>query len=475
MKRIKFLGGAGLILFCAAFVFGEVITIEQYMEIVEKNNPQMHAISAQIEATKNQLAQTERGITPFALTAGGNYTQDSFSGLSQGYDKINTTGYNLGITKQFITGTNISVGGSGSEASYNSNAADPNRNVNTLAPFVSVQQSLWKDFIWGYSYYSIEAAKSSIKATLYNLEYQKQQFIVSARAAYWNLSYAKANTEYKLASYDRYQQLLTWNEKRYKLDLGDRADLLQAQATQKTGELALRVAESSQRQAQTTFNQFINADENSSQYDVVDFEESATQYINMKTIEKKRTRADVLAAMENAKAAEYNQKANINNSGIDVVLNGKYTANGSGEYFSDAQKVDKPVYVVGAVLTVPLDFSRWSKINESYKQTAIAAKKSAEQAISQEKTDWANLVDSWQTDMLNYELSDAAKNYQQQYVDENRRLLERGRTTTNILIQSEESLDISILLVLSAVYNVIMDYEKANILYNNQQGMEEVK
>ncbi|MDR2860602.1 MAG: TolC family protein [Elusimicrobiota bacterium] len=474
MKLFK----AVIVLFAVAFTasaYGEIITIGEYLSIVEENNPQLQSIQASIESAKDKIAETERALTPFVLSVGGNYTDDEFSGLASGYKEVKTNAYNAAITKQFITGTGISIGASASDSSSIADSLIPSladRDTKTLAPFVSIQQSLWKDFVIGYTRASINAARASAKAALYNLEYSKQSFILGAKSAYWNFAYAKTNTAYREASLARYQQLLEWNQKRYRLDLAERADLLQAQASQKSGELNLRIAVENEKQARRAFNQYINTDINSKEYDVIQFEDIVKNYSAIEEIQKKGTRADVLAAIETEKAAKYNQKAAINNAGPDVVVSGQYTANGAGTEFSDAQKADKPVYVIGAKITLPLDFIRQSKVNKSYKAAAISAEKSAENAKIQEQTDWVNLFDKWKLDLLSLEMSQSIQSIQKEYVSENRKLLQRGRTTTNLVIQSEESLDNATLNVFSAMLSLINDYEKAAIYYNNQEDLK---
>lgn len=471
MKRIKLCVVAAIILSGVGLGQGEIISLDRYMALVEKNNPQMQAILAQIEAAKNNLAATQRAVEPFVLSVSGNYTDDTYSGFNQGLDKVKTTAFSGSVTKQFMTGTGITVGGTTSNSAYTplQDVILLNDGNSTLAPFVSLQQSLWKDLVFGSSYYTIQASKASMKAALYNLEYAKQQFIIGAKNVYWNLSYAKTNTVYREASLKRYQQLLEWNQRRVQLDLGERADLLQAQASQKTGQLNFMVAQQNERQARRAFNQFLNVDSDSNQYDTVGFEAGAQVYLVTKDISKKSMRADTLAAVETAKAAEFSQKASKNNAGMDIVLSGRYTANGSGITFSDAQKVDKPVYTIGVTLSLPLDFIRWNKVVKSYEQNAIAAQKSADSALAQEKTDWDNLLDSWKNDIAQLEMAKEVQDYYQRYVEENRHLLQRGRTTTNLLIQSEEALDSAALAVFGASLTLIMDYEKSNTYYNWQK------
>ena len=470
MKRLKLFVGLS-VLFLAMTAFGENITLEQYLELVEKNNPQLHALSASIESAKKRLEETARALTPLSLTAEGSYTDDQFSGIAGGFDNIKTTAYGIGISKQFITGTGIAVGAKGQSAQ---SIASPSplqplltdRQTTSLAPYVSVQQSLLKDLFNGYSRAAVNASYASARANLYNLEYSRQSFIIAAKSAYWTLSYSKTMTEHRQGSLQRYEQLLDWNTRRFRLDLAERADFLQAQASQKSAELNLTLALQSERQARRAFNQYINEAPDSEKYEVVDFDEAINRYGAIREIQKQKMRLDVLAARESAEAARFNQRAQKKNLGADLVLSGQYTANNTETDFTEPRTMDGPVLVVGLKYTMPLDFFKQRKVIAGYEDAAVAAQKSAESAEIGEKTDWQNLLDAWKIDLIRLEMAQTIRDFQMQYVEENRRLLQRGRTTTNALIQSEEGLDGAVLNVLGAVLSLITDYEMAQGYYN---------
>jgi outer membrane protein TolC len=65
------------------------------------------------------------------------------------------------------------------------------------------------------------------------------------------------------------------------------------------------------------------------------------------------------------------------------------------------------------------------------------------------------------------ELAVEVEKIQKQRYEEDRKLLQRGRTTTYMVLQSEEDLDAATLNVLRGILELIQIYEQAKAFYSN--------
>lgn len=477
MKKVSF-----FICFFICFVWnlasGEMLTMENYLDIVAKNNRDLKSIQSNIDAVKYKLAEIER-VYACSLSAGVNYNDDK---SGRPYSQANRLGeasnwsYDVSLNKQFEAGTQLSLGVNGSQGTYNFvNNAPTGYSISDIAPFIKLQQSLLKDINGGSTKANLAKQKASAKSALYLLEYKKQEFLFNAKKAYRNLSYARTVVCFREGSLDRKKRLLDWNEKRYRMDLAEKSDLLQSQAAVKSGELNLKFAYEDENRANRAFNQFLNIKDDEVKYDVEKFEDKGSLFKIDRTLAKNGTRADVLAALEDVNTALYDQEASKKSKGADLVLDGKCALNGleqsSDKAFEHVKNGDRPSYYVELRYTLPLDFKLRKAIDKGYEAAKISAQSAAESSAVRETSDWMQLLDNWDNSRIRLELAFEVEKIQKQRYEEDRDLLKRGRTTTYMLLQSEEDLDSASLNVLRGIFELIQIYEQAKAFYS---GVNEV-
>jgi outer membrane protein TolC len=474
MRRFSLLG---FLCFCfiSVFAYGEMLTMDGYVYRVVKNNSDLKSIQSSINAVKGKLAEIER-VYAYTLSAGLSYSDDKsgrpYSQLAK-LNEVSNWNYSTYVNKQFVTGTQFSLGIDGSYGTYDYSTGsfgEPHYSVSDISPFVRLQQSLWKDINGGSTKASISKQKASAKSALYLLEYKKQKLLLDAKTAYWNLSYTRTVIDFRKVSFDRKRRLLDWNQRRYKMDLAERSDLLQSQAAVKSGELNLKLAYEEENRANRAFNQFLNIKDDKVRYDVEKFEDKGNSFKIDRTLTKKVVRADVLAALEDVNTALYEQEASQRNRGADLVLEGKYLLNGveqsSGKSFDHIKNGDKPSYSLGLKYTLPLDFKLRRAIDKGYEAAKVSAQTAAESAVVKENNDWIQLLDNWDNARIRMELAVEVEKIQKQRYEEDRKLLKRGRTTTYMVLQSEDDLAAATLNVFKSILELIQINEQAKAFYS---------
>jgi outer membrane protein TolC len=474
MKALRFL-------FVSLFIFTgvaycEMLTLNEYLDMVIKNNSELRSAQLSIDAVNGKLAEIEKFYS-YSLSAGVNYLDDR-SGRpynpSVRMDDMSKLSYDAGISKQFATGTQVSLGLNGSLGRYKyaPGSVAKNHDLSDIAPFVKLQQSLWKDINGGSTKAGIAKSKASAKSALYLLEYKKQNILLNVKLAYWNLSYAKTVIAFRKMSLTRAEKILDWTTRRYNMDLAGKSDLLQSQIAVKLGKLNLKLAYEDENKANRVFNQHLNIKDDKIKYNLENFKNKGNDFKGSKMLSKKDIRADVLSSLEDAQSSLYDQIAHDKSSGADLVLSGQFVLNGVEQALSDAvQHItngDKPSYSIGLKYTLPLDFKLRKTVNQGYEAAKNSARKSAEYAAIQENNDWFQLVDNWNNAKLRLDLAIEIEKMQQQRQEEDKNLLRKGRTTTNLVLQSEQALDDATLNVLKNILELIQIYEKASAFYGCQ-------
>jgi outer membrane protein TolC len=474
MKALKFLF-ALLFVFITDSVYCEMLTINDYLDIVSKNNSELKAVQLNIEAAQNKLAEIERAYS-YYLNAGVSYLDDKsgrpYNQLAR-LDDMSNLSYDIGINKKFAVGTQVALGFNGSSGHYKYALGGAEYDVNDVAPFVKLEQSLLKDINGGATKAGIAKARAKAKSALYLLKYKKQNVLLDVKLAYWKLSYAKTVVDFRKVSLYRTEKTFDWNKRRYDMDLAEKSDLLQSQAAVKLGELNLKLAYEDENRANRTFNQYLNIKDDEIKYNVENFKDKGNNFKGDKTLSKKGVRADVLAALEDVQSSLYDQIANEKNTGADLVLSGQVALNGVEQSLNEAAQHitngDKPSYSVGLKYMLPLDFKLRKTVNKGYEAAKKSAQQSAESAAIKENIDWLQLVDDWNNEKLRMELNIEIEKVQQQRQEEDKNLLRKGRITTYLVFQSEQALDDATLSVLKGILELIKIYEKAEALYNNKE------
>lgn len=472
MKKLKMLLLLGFVAAAAVPAYGELLTMQQYLDLVAENNSELKSVQANIDAVKGKLAEIERTYSYF-LSAGVSYGDDQsgrpFIVDTATMERESELLGDINVSKQFETGTQVSLGFNGSYKN-NDNKSSPDYEVTDLSPYIRLEQSLLGEWNGGRTKASIAKARAGANSALYLLEYKKQQILLEAKLVYWNLSYSRTVIDFRRSSLDRTKKILDWNERRFKLDLAEKSDMLQSQAAFKQRELNLKLAYEDEVKYSRDFNRLINVVDTRVNYSVEAFITAGSNFEKDHKLEKKGSRADVLAAMEDVVSALQDQIVSEKGMGADLVFTGTLSMNGVNKDFSKASSdlgdMNKPAYTLALRYTLPLDFSLRKTINKGYESAKISAEKAVENAKLQEGSDWLQLVDNWNNAKSRFALAIEIRNIQQQRNEEEQNLLKKGRSTTYLVLQSEQDLDDAYLSMLQTILELISIYEQAEAFYN---------
>jgi hypothetical protein len=452
-----------LLVFALSPVYCEVLTINEYLNMVIKNNSELKSVQLSINAEEAKLVEIDTNYSYF-LNTEINYISNRFSNI---LNTVRKTNCSTSVDKQFKTGTKISLGLS--DFTLN----EKHSQMNHISKFLNIQQSLLKDINGKLTKAGIAKSRANIKSTLHLLEYEKQNILFNAKLAYWNLSYSRTVISFRKLSLNRMKKILEWNKKRYDMGLVEKSDLLQSLAAVKLRELNLELANQEENKLNRVFNQFLGISDSKIKFDVERFENKENSFNGISNNDnyipsKKYMRLDVLAALEKVKAASYNQIYSQKNLGADLILIGKFSLNSFGESINSRCIINgnKPYYSMGLRYILPLDLKLRKTVNDGYEEAKISAQKHAEYMIILENNDWLQLINDWNNAKIKLGLVVEIENIQKLKYKENENLLKNGRSTTYFVLQSEQDLDDAILNVLRGILELIKIYEKIETFYN---------
>ncbi len=338
-----------LMLVCAIVVspavsHADIVTLDNYLQRVESENPDIIAVNLSIEAAWQKVLEADMVYSPFVS---GSYTRvDDRSGPGFGSylatDELKANELSLNASEKFRTGTNVSLGYTYMGADFS--LLSPFNYLGTnyssfsgyqLTPTLSLNQSLLRDFNAGLTQAGIDKAKSSVLAGQYMLLYRKQQLLLSARGAYWNLALDREVRDFRKASLDRADKLLKWNENKIKLDLIEQSDLLESQAAFRLRQLNLQLAQEDEVKASRTFNQMLGLKSDTVSEDLEKISDKVTAFSQIDKLVCNGKRADVLAAESTYRSSEFADKETKYRAMPELSFNASYALNGLGLAYSE--------------------------------------------------------------------------------------------------------------------------------------------
>jgi len=308
------------------------------------------------------------------------------------------------------------------------------------------------------------STKATKDAAYFSNEYQKLNAkaasvatLVAAEQSYWNLVAARRVVEIQKNALRSAEQILSYVTKKEKMNLGEKGDVLQAKALLESRKLSLKQAENDEKLAARDFNKnrYINSNEVPEKLAAFDFAK-LKNFLVPKI--KERDRFDVKASEANMKAAVATAKIDEENNKPSLNAFGSYSQNQISGGFNDAisatpDRVGRSA-TVGLKLSVPLNFSMSSDIRQGARQSASAAKTNYHQKVFEQENDWQNLLQNLQVYQENLGLAQAIESAQKLKLENERKLLKQGRTTTYQILLFEQDFSNSEIITIQTAYKM---------------------
>lgn len=271
-------------------------------------------------------------------------------------------------------------------------------------------------------------------------DYQLVATVAQAESTYWRLAFARQAVQVQREVLERAAKLLDWAKRRVGLQLGDRSDVLQAQASYDLHRVDLSSALEEERASARAFNLLRNESGDSVAEAVAI--PSLDDTLKISAPAKAGERLDVQAAAEKTRAAQAQSQLDKEQLKPNVDVVASYAWNGRdlgrSAAVSDAFGSQHPTKAIAVNFTVPLDVPTWRRAIRGADQEIEAANYELDQTRLAEARDWSDLATHLDQARTRLGLLSTLENVQKDKFENERQRLLRGRTTTYQTITFEQ-------------------------------------
>jgi outer membrane protein TolC len=410
------------------------LTLEQFLDQVNGKSPTVAAQKLRIEAGKRRSESAEVLTFPYLFGAAnkevdkaeklipasmGTETKSTFYSVGLGMDTpFGLNGrYTWNNADYQVFGTSSALATAGRYSSYNRLDLTLNLGRNGFGSEVRARKELIR---------AGNMAQSLANQYAYNAKQAE------AEATYWRLGLARQSVLVQKDILERAGRLLDWAKRRVGLQLGDRSDLLQAQASHDLYTLGLATAVEEEKSAARAFNLLRNQ-ESDSVPEAVAFP-TVDEMLKMQAPEKQGERLDVQAAAERTRATQAQVQLDREALKPNVDLTAAYSWNGRdparSEAVSEAYGSKYPYSAIGITFKVPLNVPTWTSSMRGAGMDIEAADLELEQARINEAKEWRDITSRLKDARLRLGLVRTLESAQKAKFENERTRLQRGRSTT---------------------------------------------
>lgn len=435
-----------LVLLLAALpAVADTLTLEQYLEQVRTKNDAYRASVEKRDGAQGRVGEGGLTTSP-VLLANANLRYDSKLPALPfiQYDRLDTHFFGLGLQQQFSFGllaklqyqwdytqyANFRTGGAPTALPVSFWDARPVLEVSM--PLLS------NGFGRGVRAQAL-LAEAQATADRESAEAERRALEQQAEVVYWNLSLARELVRQQELAVTAAESLYSYVARKESLNLGDKADALQAKASLELRKYERKLALDAEQAAARSFNKVRNTPVTTPadavlpiQYEgILAYQPPASHGTRAETraaeAQSKAAQAAAIAAQEKNKP-ELNLVASAALNGRDLQL---------AKAFPNSYDANRPTYSAGLQFKMPLDFSATGDARSGAAKQEKAAELSYRQKLVDQEQDWLDLTTKLVDARERYAMAASIEQLQKDKLVYERQRLRQGRTTTFQVLQFE--------------------------------------
>jgi len=408
--------------------------LNQYLNQVQTMGPAYNSAQNTVQGLAKQKNQHDAVYSPqlvgHAVQVDDRSEQASDALEAMYGDKTRVDDYGVALVKKWKYGLTTSVGYGWSQYNVDDSLYLPEKYY-TVAPNASVTLSLWRDFLGKQTSAQVDHTRTLMESAEYGAAHQRESILYRARVSYWRLQLARQEVDIRKDTYERSVSIVTWSERRVRLNLVDDSEALQAKAGMEVRSIELEHAVENERAARVDFNRFRGVQGNAvpEQLDELGTEISKYSF-------DWPNKTPISWDLRSAKAKIASEEAAWNdakgNSKPDLNVFASYTANGLDASYNPANtesfKDHKPTTKVGVSVVIPLDRTS-AKAADGYKLSYQASEDAYRDKALETDQAWAQLKDRLEDVNKRLEMSTRIEDIQKRKLAKEREQLNVGRST----------------------------------------------
>ena len=441
------------------------LSLSEYLEQVKGNNLNYRASNQQSESSEllKKKADLVTAINLFGLAQTSFYQQNSAAQILRYTQYYNQT-YQLGFTQTSSFGLSTKLYYVMNKYTYKnfntSNFPNPSLAASNYQtnPVIQLSLPLWQNRMGA----STKAAQDSLlyqnEANKLSAQATSLSALIEAEKAYWTLAANKRIVKIQKLTLEQAQSILKYVTNRNRMNLGEKADVLQAKALVEQKTLEVRQAQNDERIAARNFNKqrFVDSDQVSDEIAEID-SKKLENYVSTKVraghrLDIKSAEAQMKTALANAKIEEENNKPALNLTGSYAFKGIESGLNTAATRSFDAKGEEG---AIGVNFTMPINIGLSSDIRQGAVKSASSAKMVYNKKLFDQDNDWNNLIQNLENYKENLALSKRIEAAQKAKVENERGLLKQGRTTTYQVLLFEQEYTKSMLTTVQISYQIL--------------------
>lgn len=423
--------------------FSDTLSLQHYLDQVEQKHEQFKAAEANFKA--GSLTESEGDLlTATTLFGKASYTDDAKPNLLFNYKKMIDANYQLGLQKQTSIGLSGRLYYNWDDLDYHGlTFTGPPMDVSGFqgSPTLELTLPLWQNFWGGQTKAQVNQLNATKAAQKFSASFEMKNILAQAESAYWQLALARESVKVSKDAVQRATELYKWYQYRSNSGLTDKADLLQSDAALKNRKLDLQTALDNETQAARNFNASRNIDS----ADVAEeLSPMASATLDQLQIPKRsEMRDDTKAALEQSNAARateiqaregYKPKLELYGT---AALNNDNPGTDADHAFENSFSGTRPTQSVGIRFSTALDLGLIQDAREGHLAAARAADLTYQRKLFEQEKAWHDLTDKFQQAKTRLTIYDQLEKAQKNKLDYERMRRQKGRTTTQWVIQFE--------------------------------------
>ena len=422
------------------------LDLSGFLSQVKNRHQGLKSFDISKEAAEARIEAGDISLVP-VLSLKGTWLEDKKQPNFLGAEAMNSTQYTLGLSKKFVTGTQISLS---AQALGSENKGLSNPALGAYAKYaqgslgVAVTQSLWKDFFGAATRLRRERDALLGQTEKSNYDLQQRQLLIEAEATYWDFIYLREEFNQRKSSLERAQKIESWVRRRASDGIADKADSLNAQALVATRQFQLLNTQDEVTANEKKMRSVLELGENEKLPDLtgdIDFKRDLKSKL---TQSGRIVRLDVYLSRLEAKNQELISSQVEDSFKSDLSLAGTYNTNSfeAGGTTADAprnwDKKDFPTSTVSLTWTYMFDTAVKSAAQSSARKDAMAAHLRSERKLLESDLAWQELQRRNQELDKKINSLRNLSSLQKERAKAEQSKFSRGRSITSNVINSEQ-------------------------------------
>lgn len=413
--------------------YAQSLTLQKFLQEVQSSNMGVKGSTLSRDGATKATGEGEL-LTSTNLFINAAHSSDERLTAQPSFQGTRTQAknYSLGLSKLTTFGLSGKLYFNINDIQIDNAPALPLPQYKTGAPTIELNQSLLRNGFGRETEATLDLVSAGTLANKFAEAYKVKAKLLEAELTYWRLSFARESVAIQKEILDRSKKVFDWTSKRFKMNLGDRSDMLQAQAALQGRTLELQMAQDEESAASRAFNISRQVDSETVNEKLEDL--SSKELLSVQPIVRKTTREDVLAAEQAQKATEASAKISREKALPTLDIYGTYSYNSRESSYGDAVQKSLegryPASVIGVKFSTPLDFSTVSESREGRALEIEGAKLNYQRKIYEEDREWKDLNLKLSESQQRLKLATDLRALQKQKLEYERDRLMRGRTTT---------------------------------------------